>query len=312
MDTFSDIQLFSVIVKLGSMAAAAQELGVTPPVVTRRLAGLEKRLGVRLLNRTTRKISLTPDGEVYLMEGVRLLEALQALESRMGSGSKQPQGTVRIAATLGFGRTHMAPALSAFSRKYPQVDVQLHLTDRSINLVEQGFDLAVRFGEPSDSRLTARLLAHNRRLLCASPAYLQRMGAPAHPRELGKHNCIFIREGDETFGTWHLSSGGEHVSVKVRSNLSTNDGTSALQWAIDGHGILLRSEWEVARSLQAGQLVSVLPQWSPPAADIHLVFQTTRPMPSKLRVLVDELLLHFKDKRRPSRDGLRHWLTTAT
>ena len=195
--------------------------------------------------------------------------------------------------------------------QYPQVDVQLHLTDRPVNLVEQGFDLAVRFGEPSDSRLTARLLAHNRRLLCASPRYLKRMGEPAHPRELGKHNCIFIREGDETFGTWHLSSGSDHVSVKVRSNLSTNDGTSALHWALDGHGILMRSEWEIAKSIQVGQLVSVLPQWSPPAADIHLVFQTSRQMPSKLRVLVDSLLLHFKDKRKPSRDGLHHWATTA-
>lgn len=311
MDAFTDIQLFATIVKLGSMAAAAQELGVTPPVVTRRLAGLEKRLGVRLLNRSTRKISLTADGEVYLVEGERLLESLRALEARMGEGRGQPQGSVRIAATLGFGRTYIAPVLSAFSLQYPQVALQLHLSDRPIHLVEQGFDLAVRFGTPSDSRLTARLLARNRRLLCASPRYLQRWGEPSHPRELGQHNCIFIREGDDTFGTWHFASGSDQVSVKVRSTLSTNDGASALQWALDGHGILLRSEWEVAQSIHAGQLVRLLPQWRPPDADIHLIFQSMQPMPAKIRVLVDALLRRFEDQRKPARDRSRPWLAAA-
>lgn len=297
MDTFHDIELFSVIIKLGSLAAAAQELGVTPPVVTKRLAGLEKKLGVRLLNRTTRKISLTPEGEVYLMEGVRLLQEMHALEGRIGGGSKQPQGTVRIASTLGFGRTHIAPALSKFVREYPMVDVQLHLSDRPVHLVEQGFDLMVRFGELSDSRLTARLLANNRRVMCAAPRYLKAMGVPSHPRDLGKHNCIFIREGDETFGTWHLTNGKEQEAIKVRSNLSTNDGTSAMGWALDGQGILLRSQWEVAKALQSKQLTPVLPGWSPPSADIYLVFQSNKHMLAKSRVLVDFLLEQFKSKR---------------
>jgi LysR family transcriptional regulator, transcriptional activator for dmlA len=307
MDSFNDIELFSVIVKLGSMVAAAQELGVTPPVVTKRLAGLEKRLGVRLLNRTTRKISLTPEGEVYLMEGVRLLQEMNSLEGRIGGGSKQPQGTVRIAATLGFGRTHIAPALSEFVREYPQVDVQLHLTDRPVHLVEQGFDLVVRFGELSDSRLTARLLANNKRVICAAPSYLKRLGNLSHPRELGKHNCIFIREGDETFGTWHLSNGQEQEATKVRSNLSTNDGSSALNWALDGQGILLRSQWEVAKALQAKHLIQVLPGWSAPTADIYLVFQSNKHILAKSRVLVDFLLDKFKSKRGNFRSSAGNW-----
>lgn len=307
MDAFNDIELFSVIVKLGSLAAAAQELGVTPPVVTKRLAALEKRLGVRLLNRTTRKISLTPEGEVYLMEGVRLLQEMVSLEGRIGGASKQPQGTVRIAATLGFGRTHIAPVLSEFVRKYPQVDVQLHLSDRPVHLVEQGFDLMVRFGELSDSRLTARLLANNKRVICAAPAYLSMMGMPTHPRELGKHNCIFIREGDETFGTWHLSNGTEQEAIKVRSNLSTNDGSSAMNWALDGQGILLRSQWEVAKALQTQQLVQVLPSWSAPSADIYLVFQSNKHMLAKSRVLADFLLSKFRAKRGISRTSSGNW-----
>lgn len=307
MDTFHDIELFSVIIKLGSLAAAAQELGVTPPVVTKRLAGLEKKLGVRLLNRTTRKISLTPEGEVYLMEGVRLLQEMHALEGRIGGGSKQPQGTVRIASTLGFGRTHIAPVLSKFVREYPKVDVQLHLSDRPVHLVEQGFDLMVRFGELSDSRLTARLLANNRRVMCAAPRYLKAMGVPSHPRDLGKHNCIFIREGDETFGTWHLTHGTEQEAIKVRSNLSTNDGSSAMSWALDGQGILLRSQWEVAKALQSKQLIPVLPGWSPPSADIYLVFQSNKHMLAKSRVLVDFLLEQFKSKRGATKNSAGNW-----
>jgi LysR family transcriptional regulator, transcriptional activator for dmlA len=307
MDAFSDIALFALIVKLGNMAAAAQELGVTPPVVTRRLATLEKRLGVRLMNRTTRRISLTPEGEDYLMDGVRILEEMNALEGRVGGGSKQAQGTVRIAATLGFGRTHIAPALSKFAKQHPQIDVQLHLSDRPVNLVDQGFDLMVRFGDLTDSRLTARLLAKNRRILCAAPSYLATRGLPVHPSDLGKHNCIFIREGDETFGTWHLRDGSENVSVKVRSNLSTNDGSSALGWALDGHGILNRSQWEIAQFLRTNQLVPVLPAWSHPAADIHLVFQATKQTPAKVRVLVDWLLEVFETHRMQTRNLYGTW-----
>jgi DNA-binding transcriptional LysR family regulator len=307
MSGFNDIQLFAAIVKMGNMAAAAQVLGVTPPVVTKRLAGLESRLGVRLINRTTRKLTLTPDGDTYLAEGVKILEDLTALENRLAGGGKQPQGTVRIAATLGFGRTHLAPALSVLVKQHRQMDVQLHLTDRPVNLVEQGFDLVVRFGEMADSRLTARLLARNKRLLCASPAYLQTHGEPTHPRELSKHNCIFIREGDEAFGTWHFDNGQEHEVVKVQANLSTNDGSSALCWALDGQGLLIRSQWEIAQHLRSQQLVPVLSAWSPPPADIYLLFQANKQHPPKLRVTVDALLQAFATQRQPQNDIRGPW-----
>ncbi len=307
MDTFSDVKLFALIVKLGNMAAAAQELGVTPPVISRRLALLEKRLGVRLMNRTTRKISLTPEGETYLMEGVRLLEEMEALESSIAGGRLQPQGTVKIAATFGFGRTYVTPALSSFVREFPKIDVQLHLSEKSVNLVDQGFDLMVRFGELADSRLTARLLARNRRILCAAPSYLSAMGTPTHPRDLGRHSCIFIREANETFGTWHFSNGSESETVKVRSKLSTNDGNSALSWTLDGQGILIRSLWEVAPHLRTGELVPLLTDWSPPPADIYLVFQTSQQMPAKVRVLIDWLLKHFEPKRVTGKSGTKVW-----
>lgn len=307
MDTYSDIRLFALIIKLGNMAAAAQELGVTPPVISRRLALLEKRLGVRLLNRTTRKLSLTPEGETYLMQGVRLLEEMEALEGSIAGGRLQPQGTVKIAATFGFGRTYVTPALSSFVREFPKIDVQLHLSEKSVNLVDQGLDLMIRFGEPADSRLSARLLARNRRILCAAPAYLSAMGTPTHPRDLGRHSCIFIREADETFGTWHFSNGSESETVKVRSRLSTNDGNSALAWALDGQGILIRSLWEATPHLRTGALVPLLQDWSTPPADIYLVFQTGSQMPAKVRVLIDWLLKYFEPRRAGGRSGGNVW-----
>ncbi|MDB5893207.1 MAG: LysR family transcriptional regulator [Rhodoferax sp.] len=299
MDGFSDLSFFSLIARQGSLAASAQQLGVTPPAVSKRLAALERRLGVRLLNRTTRRISLTPEGEIYLADGARLLEDLETLERSVAGTRSVPQGVLRISATLGFGRRHIAPALSRFARAFPKIEVQLHLADRPVNLVEQRFDLQVRFGELPDARLTARLLAGNRRLLCASPMYLAAAGTPATPRELASHRCIFLREGDETFGTWHLQHGGRTETVKVRGALSSNDGESALGWALDGHGILMRSQWDAAELLRAGTLVPVLADWHLPGGDIYLVFQTRHHLSLKTRALVDFLLDAFAAHREP-------------
>ncbi len=164
-----------------------------------------------------------------------------------------PRGLLKVSATLGFGRRFIAPALSKFARAFPEVEVQLHLTDRPVNLVEQGFDVSVRIGTLPDARLTARKLASNTRVLCASPGYLSKAGEPTHPRELQQHRCLFIREGDEAFGSWHLRSGGRQETVKVRGALSSNDGECALAWALDGHGILLRSRWDAAPYLRSGR-----------------------------------------------------------
>jgi LysR family transcriptional regulator, transcriptional activator for dmlA len=297
MDAFSDLGFFSLLIKHGSLAAAAQQIGVTPPAVSKRLAAIERRLGVRLLHRTTRRISLTPEGETYLVEGARVLAELETLERTVAGSRAVPKGLLRVCATLGFGRRHVAPALSKFARKFPEVEVQLQLTDRPVNLVEQGIDLQLRFGELPDARLTARLLAHNRRVLCASPAYLRRAGEPASPRELAQHACLFIRESDETFGTWHLRSGTRTETVKVRGPLASNDGECVFGWAQEGHGILMRSLWEAAPLLRSGKLRLVLPDWSLPPADIYTVFPTRSHLSAKTRALVDFLTAAFEAHR---------------
>lgn len=303
MDGFSDLAFFSLVVRQGSLASAAQQLGVTPPAVSKRLAALERRLGVRLLQRTTRRIGLTPEGETYLLEGERVLGELEALERTVSGSQAVAKGVVRLCATLGFGRRHVAPVLSRFARQYPDVEVQLHLTDRPINLIEQGFDLQVRVGELPDARLTARLLARNRRVLCASGAYLRRAGTLATPRELARHACLFIREHEETFGSWHLRSGQRTETVKVRGPLASNDGECVLGWALDGHGILMRSLWEAAPMLRSGRLKPVLPEWQLPPADVYAVFPTRNHLSTKTRVLVDTLLEAFEAHRQDPDGG---------
>ncbi|OZI29995.1 LysR family transcriptional regulator [Bordetella genomosp. 10] len=302
MSPLSDLEFFAVLAKHASLREAAQQLGITPPAVSKRLHAVERRLGVRLLNRTTRRASLTPEGETYLLEGARVLEELEALERKVAGARAIPRGILRVVATLGFGRRFISPALSEFARRFPDVEVQLTLTDRPVNLIEQGFDLQIRIGELPDSTLTARLLAHNRRVLGASKAYLSTHGHPATPRELARHACLFIQENDETFGTWHLQSGGASETVKVRGPLASNDGECVVNWALDGHGILMRSLWEIKPLLQSGRLERVLPKWDLPPADIYAVFPTRNYLSAKTRALVDFLLDTFAPQRR-DRDG---------
>ncbi len=293
MDAFSDLAFFVLLVKRGSLAAAAQHLGLTPSAASKRLAALEARLGVRLVNRTTRRLSVTPEGETYLAQGARILSELEELEQGLGGTRVAPRGLLRVNATLGFGRRHLAPAMGAFLQAYPEVEVQLQLTDRALGLAEAGYDVGILVGDLPDARLAARRLAANHRLLCASPAYLERHGAPASPRELARHRCIVIRESDTAYGTWTLQAGGRQETVKVRGPAAANDGEVAVGWALQGHGIVLRSEWEVAPLLRSGRLRRVLAEWSSPPADIYAVYLTRDKLSARVRAFVDFLAEHF-------------------
>ncbi|MDM9558895.1 LysR family transcriptional regulator [Bordetella petrii] len=293
MDALSDLAFFSLLVKHGNLSAAARELGLTPPAVSTRLANLERRLGVRLLNRTTRRVSVTQEGELYLAEGGRILADLEALERNVASARAQPRGLLRLNATFGFGRAHIVPAVADFVRQYPDVEVQMRLTDRPVSLLDEGFDVAVRFGEIPDARLTARKIASNRRLLCASPQYLAAHGEPRAPGDLQRHRCIVVRENDVAYGTWHLRAGQRVETVKVRGPLSSNDGQSALEWALAGHGIVMRSEWETAAYLRSGRLRQVLPDWGTPPADIHALYPERLNLPAKTVAFVDFLVQRF-------------------
>jgi LysR family transcriptional activator of dmlA len=294
MNPVSDLAFFVMLIKHGSLAAVARELGVTPPVVTKTLAALEQRLGVRLLNRTTRRMSPTQEGEVYFAQASRILAEVEELESSVAQSRAVPKGLLRVNSTIGFGRQYVGPAISAFARQFPEVEVQLQVTDRPVNLSDQAFDVGIRIGELPDARFYARKIASNVRLLCASPIYLQNNAPPATPRDLARHQCIVLRENDAAYGTWHLQQGKKEETVKVRGSLSTNHGEVALGWALDGHGILMRSEWDIAPYLRSGRLSPVLAEWSLPSGDVFAVYPERLNMSAKVTAFVDFMRQRFE------------------
>lgn len=317
MKNASDLAFFALLARQASLAAAAAQLGVTPPAVSRRLAQVEQRLGVRLLNRTTRRLSLTPEGERYLEDGDRILREIEALEHSLGASREQPRGLLRVNATFGFGRCHLSPAIAAFARQYPEVEVMLQLTDQPLDLTAHAMDVGIRFGAPPDARILVRKIAANRRLLAAAPRYLAEHGAPAAPRELQAHQCIVIRENNSAFNNWQLSDGKQQEMVKVGGRLSTNHGEVALDWALAGFGIVLRSEWDLAAHLRSGELSRVLAPWEGGSlggpsvrgkgdgavgaavggADIHAVYPQRHHLSAKVRVFLDFLTQRFAQHR---------------
>ena len=302
----ADLGFFSTLVYSGSLGAAARELGVTTPAVSKRLAQMESRLGLTLVNRTTRRMSLTPEGEVYLEHARRILGDIDDLEHVLRGAQAEPTGLLRVNATLGFGRSRIAPLLSAFVRKHPQIDIQLQLSVSPPPLSDDSYDVCFRFGHPPDSRAIARFIAANRRIVVASPAYLKKFGEPRAPAELVKHNCIGIRQGDEAYGLWRFThqrgkaKGDTAESVKTRGNLTTNDGEIAVNWALEGLGVLLRAEWDVARYLRSGRLVQILPHYTTPDADIYAVYAQRHKSSARVRALIDFVTEAFERESRPA------------
>jgi LysR family transcriptional regulator, transcriptional activator for dmlA len=287
----SDLSFFSILAASGSLSAAARELGLTAAAVSKRLTQMESRAGVALVNRTTRRMMLTPEGELYLEHARRILDEIDELAELLGSAKESPKGLLRVNATLGFGRSHVAPAISRFVAKYPQVSVQLQLSVTPPPLTDDTFDVCIRFGEPPDARVIARRLAANRRLLCAAPSYIASRGMPLTAHDLARHNCISIRQGNGAYGVWRLTSGRgasrKTEAVRVKGTLTTNDGEIAVKWALEGHGILMRAEWDIKQYLADGSLVRILPDHDTPNADIFAVYSQRHQMSNRIRAFVD-------------------------
>jgi DNA-binding transcriptional LysR family regulator len=299
----AELGFFVTLTANGSLSAAARELGVSKAAVSKRLAQMEARVGVALVNRTTRRMSLTSEGEVLLERARRILGEIDELDQLIGRSKSAPKGLLRVNATLGFGRSHVAPVISSFVKRYPEVDVQLQLSVDPPPLTEDAFDVCIRFGEPPDARVIARRIAPNRRVLCAAPSYLLRRGVPKVPSDLARHNCIGIRQGDDAYGVWKLTAGrGQRVraeSVRIRGNLTTNDGEIAVGWALDGHGIVMRAEWDVARHLRSRKLVQVLPDYRTPGADIYAVVAQRQQLSVRVRAFVEFLAVSFAQLAAP-------------
>ena len=289
-----DLSFFYLLANKGSLAATARELGITPPAVSKRLTALEARLGIRLVNRTTRSMSLTSEGELYFSQAARILTQINELEQLVSSSRATPKGLIRVNASLGFGRRHIGPALAAFYAQYPEVEIQLEISDHPLDLATHGFDLGIRFGTLPDAAFHARKIASNRRLLCASPLYLDKHGTPQKLADLQNHNCIFIRQNESPYGVWSFTNGGHTDNIKVHGALGCNDGEVALNWALDGHGILLRAEWDIARYVRSGRLRLVLEDQTPTRADVYAVYPQQLHLSARVRSLIDFLVERFK------------------
>ena len=283
-----DLRLFCVVVRNRSFAATSSELGLSKAAVSKRIALLEEALHERLLHRTTRSISLTAQGEIVHQWAQRIVEDVELMGEALSRERAEPSGLLRICSSTGFGRCRLAPALSELARRFPRLEIQVELLDRPVDLVDEGFQLDIRVGQVREGGVIKRRIARNRRILCASPAYIERFGMPQSLDELKAHRCIPIRERDQDFGRWELEGPGGVAVVKVGGPLSANNGEIVRQWAIDGHGIILRSTWDVRGELEAGRLVAVLPDYAQPA-DVWAVFPSRLSVSAKLRICVEFL-----------------------
>ena len=295
-----DLNLLCIVARNNSFAETARQLGVSKAVISKRIALLEAAVQERLFHRTTRSVLLTTQGEIVHHWAQRILEDVTLMGEAISREKAAPAGLLRICSSTGFGRSRLGPAISALARRHPQLEIQLELFDRPVDLIEEGFQLDIRIGHVHEANVIKRRIARNRRILCAAPAYLERFGTPLTPSELKHHRCIPIRERDQDFGRWELDGPDGPVAIKVSGPLSANNGEIVRQWACDGHGIILRSTWDISDELAAGRLIPVLPDFCQPA-DVWAVYPSRLSVSAKVRVCVEFLESWFEHGRMNSR-----------
>ena len=291
-DALQEMAVFAKVVAAGSLSAAARELGSSPALISRRLAALESRLGVRLVNRTTRTLNLTVEGSRYYEACTRVLADIQEADAEVAAGRVEPRGALKVALPASFGHQHVAPLVPRFAERYPKVQLALSLSDRSVNVMDEGFDVAVCIADLRDSSLAARRLAPNRRIVCASPAYLAAHGTPRTPEDLAKHNCLVV--SDFTANWEYKTRDGRSTSVRVQGRYACDNWEVLRQWALAGLGIALKSTWDVYRQLEDGSLVAILPDYVfHSEVAIYAVYPHRRFLPAKTRVFIEFLAESF-------------------
>ncbi|MFE6488268.1 LysR family transcriptional regulator [Streptomyces sp. NPDC057757] len=284
-----DLQFFQVIAASETLTEASRRLGCSLPVISKRLSALEKRLDVRLVQRGSRRLVLTSEGTLYAGRLDAILDQLRELEDLVTHGSGELRGSLVVQSTLGLGRAHVAPLLAEFAALHPHLQVVLNTSALPLRSHRQEFDVAVHVGSPPDSSLRMRRLAENRRVPCAAPSYLERRGAPAEVDDLALHDCIVLRENGGDFALWRFGDAGDPRHVHVRGSLSSNDGDIVMGWALEGRGVIMRSEWHVRPYIERGELVRVLPHVSTPAADIYALLSDAGHVPRRVTELIDHL-----------------------
>jgi len=287
-----DLRLFCMVSHKSSFAESAKELGMSPAFVSKRIAVLEAALGVRLFHRTTRSVVMTEDGSNVHDWARRIIDDVEQMKESVSASKQVPRGLLRISSSFAMGRKFVSPLISQFAALHPELKIQLELFDRNVDLVNEGFDLDIRVGPVHEPHLFAKRIIGSERVLCASPLYVQKNGMPKTIPDLTRHQCLVIRERNESFGIWRLTGPKGMETVKVSGVLASNHGEIIRDWAIDGHGIILRSIWDVADHLASGQLIRILPAYVQ-EADVCVVYPLQLKNSAKIRECVSYLQRHL-------------------
>jgi DNA-binding transcriptional LysR family regulator len=293
MDKLKQMQAFAAAVELGSLSRAAQAVGVSAAMLGRRVDELERRLGTKLLHRSTRHLTLTEEGKLFLERCKRVFAELELAEELMTASRASAVGHLRVTAPAGFGLSHVAVHAAGFLARNPKVKLSFDLTDRVVDVAREGYDLGIRIGAVADADLVAIRLAANRRVVCAAPAYLAEHGTPRQLSDLERHNCLVFSPQGGQVGGWSFQRDGKPVTIRVRGNPDCNDGGMLHRWARDGLGLAWRSTWEIQRELSRGELVTVLDDFALPDYDVRAVYPQQRHIPAKVRFFVEHLKLVY-------------------
>jgi DNA-binding transcriptional LysR family regulator len=294
MTDSADLRFLLAIQDNGSLVATARALDLTPSAVSQRLQQLEKKLGTRLVDRTARSLRFTQEGMLLCERGAELIRQLDALSEDLHTRRGGLVGTLKVNAPLGFGRRYVAPVIADFQQQHPDVDIELALSDTPLTEAADRFDVVVHIGALQVSNLVGYAIAPNARFVCASPALVKRFGVPETPDDLAALPCIVLRENKEDVSLWHFSKGRTSRSVRVARQLICNDGDVIRQWACEGRGVILRSEWDVADDLRAGRLVRLLPGWKAPDANVIALTHNRAGLPQRTRHFMQALQNRFK------------------
>jgi len=303
MNLLKDMKLFTRVVSCGGLAAAGRELGMTPSSVTMRIKKLEQHYQVKLLTRTTRSINLTDEGIEFYKDSLKTLDEISQVESKLKSGQEDISGPLRITATSDLGRQHIAPVINNFVNDHPDVQPFLNLSDAVTNIIENNIDIAIRYGISANSMLVAQRLAPGRRVLCASPEYIEKNGKPINYRDLENHACLTMVQIRTPMTTWYFDTPNGEKSMIINPQRSCDDGALIRQWALQGAGITLKSIWDVANDLMAGRLVTVLDNYNPDyqskkttiGSDLYIAYQDRRYLPKRTRKFIHYMKEYFED-----------------
>lgn len=304
MALLGNIKVFVRVIELGSFSAAGRNLRLSPAVVSHRIQQLEGHVGVRLLNRTTRQVQPTEQGMLYYEACLEVLRAVEQAETSVAGAGAAPRGTLKVTAPLVFGRRILAPLIPEFQATAPNVEVQVRMSDHLLDLIKEGVDAAVRLSVLADSSLVIRKIADCPRVLCAAPSYLDVHGEPATPDDLKNHNCLLLRFSGSKQFCWSLNSPKGQITLNVGGRMDADDSDVLTQWAVAGHGVVMKPVWEVADDLRAGRLKPILTDYPPEPLTLGVLYPHRRLLPAKVRAFADFLVDRVVPIMAETMDGL--------